>query len=89
MPQRGVSPLCAWAIPFEIAPLQPSHIVRPEAVPPEHPCAAALPSPILRRLCSPSQRAAAPRSAWLRAARGGRWGGRCREGSAKRPFEFP
>ena len=35
--RRDVSPRCAVAIPFDIVPLQPSYVARPEAVPPGHP----------------------------------------------------
>ncbi len=43
--RRGVSPLCAWAIPFAIALLQPSHVARLAAVPPGHPCGATFTHP--------------------------------------------
>jgi hypothetical protein len=64
--RRDVSPRCAVAIPFEISPLQPSYVARPEAVPLG--AAEALPYPILRRLSSASESGAAPCATWLGAA---------------------
>ncbi len=67
--RRGVSPLCAWAIPFAIALLQPSHVARLAAVPPGHPCGATFTHP--ESPVQPQPQCAAPRAAWLRAAPAG------------------
>jgi hypothetical protein len=86
--RRDGSPRCAVAIPFEIGPLQPSYVARPEAVPPGPP--EALPYPIRRRLSSTSESGAARRSAWPgRRTRWGHGGAALGRGGAQMLFEFP